>query len=183
MKLSVITLLALLPLAAAAQDLERTPAPDGANVYIISPAHGDVVSSPVTVRFGLSGMGVAPAGIEQDATGHHHLLIDVPDDAMPPMDRPLPATDQVRHFGGGQTSIRCSFCWATICTSRTTRRSSRSESPSRLNKASAPVVFPRAGRPPPGSSLQFSAPAFRGGSLEDPCDQRPRCRRLCLPSA
>ncbi len=81
--------------------LERTPAPEGAAVAIIMPADRAVVSSPVTVYFGLSGMGVAPAGVEWDNTGHHHLLIDV--DALPDMDAPLPADDNHRHFGGGQT--------------------------------------------------------------------------------
>ena len=51
------------------------------SVYIISPAQGQVVSSPVQVRFGLRGMGVAPAGVDKDRTGHHHLLIDV--DVLP----------------------------------------------------------------------------------------------------
>jgi hypothetical protein len=78
-----------------------TPAPAGAKVYIISPADGDVVSSPVTVKFGLSGMGVAPAGVDKPNTGHHHLLIDV--DGTPPLDMPLPADDHHKHFGGGQT--------------------------------------------------------------------------------
>ena len=49
----------------------------------------------------VSGMGIAPAGSNIDNTGHHHLLIDI--DELPPMDRPLPATDQIIHFGGGQT--------------------------------------------------------------------------------
>ena len=56
------------------------------------------------MKFGLSGMGVAPAGIEKDKTGHHHLLIDV--DTLPPMDQPLPATDQIKHYGGGQTETQ-----------------------------------------------------------------------------
>ena len=78
-----------------------TPAPEGARVYIISPADGAVVSSPVTVTFGLKAMGVAPAGTEKEATGHHHLLIDVAE--LPALDQPVPADDQHRHFGGGQT--------------------------------------------------------------------------------
>ena len=81
--------------------LPRSPAPAGANVYIISPADGETVSGPVTVKFGLSGMGVAPAGVERANTGHHHLLIDVA--TMPSSATPLPASDQVVHFGGGQT--------------------------------------------------------------------------------
>lgn len=80
---------------------ERTPSPNGAELYIISPADGETVRGSVTVRFGLKGMGVAPAGVQMENTGHHHLLID----ADLPADRsaPLPATDKVLHFGKGQT--------------------------------------------------------------------------------
>lgn len=88
-----------LPLAAAAQ-MERTPAPEGAKVYFISPSDGAQVSSPVTVRFGTSGIGVAPAGVEHDQTGHHHLLINT---GMPNMSSPIPSDDNHLHFGGGQT--------------------------------------------------------------------------------
>jgi hypothetical protein len=80
--------------------LARTPAPSGANVYIIAPADGETVSSPVTVKFGLRGMGVAPAGVDKPNTGHHHLLIDT---GLPALDRPIPADAKHKHFGGGQT--------------------------------------------------------------------------------
>jgi hypothetical protein len=83
---------------------DRSPAPEGATAYIISPADGATVSGPVTVVFGLSGMGVAPAGTEVENTGHHHLLINT-DPATVNMDEPLPATDQIVHFGGGQTQV------------------------------------------------------------------------------
>ena len=77
-----------------------TAAPAGAKVYIISPKDGDTVSNPVVVQFGLSGAGIAPAGTQVDGTGHHHLLIDDPTvDAT----LPLPMTDQIKHFGKGQT--------------------------------------------------------------------------------
>lgn len=95
--------LLLAPALALAGPLPRTPAPEGAKVYFISPANGETVSNPVTVRFGLSGMGVAPAGTVKENTGHHHLLIDVTD--MPAMDFPLPNDENHRHFGGGQTEI------------------------------------------------------------------------------
>jgi hypothetical protein len=78
----------------------RTPRPADAKLYIISPANGETVSSPVTVRFGLSGMGVAPAGVASPNTGHHHLIID---SAPPALDVPLPKDDKHLHFGGGQT--------------------------------------------------------------------------------
>ena len=78
-----------------------SPSTDGASVSIVSPADGDLVAGTFTVKFMVSGMGIAPAGSKIDNTGHHHLLIDM--DELPPMDRPLPATDQLIHFGGGQT--------------------------------------------------------------------------------
>jgi hypothetical protein len=80
--------------------IPREPSAPGARVYIISPADGARVKSPVTVLFGLSGMGVAPAGIEFPNAGHHHLLIDSP---LPPADRPFPTDDRHLHFGKGQT--------------------------------------------------------------------------------
>ena len=73
----------------------------GQQVYFISPQDGDKVSGTIKVQFGLDGMGVAPAGVDVVNTGHHHLLIDV--DELPPMDAPLPSTENIRHFGGGQT--------------------------------------------------------------------------------
>ena len=80
---------------------DRTPSPPGAEVYIVSPKDGAKVKSPVTVVFGLKGMGIAPAGIKFDNTGHHHLLVD----AAPPADlsQPLPADEHNLHFGKGQT--------------------------------------------------------------------------------
>lgn len=82
---------------------ERQASPEGAKVYFIGLADGAKVSSPFVVRFGLSGMGVAPAGIKLPNTGHHHLLINapLPDD----LGSPLPMTDTYRHFGGGQTEV------------------------------------------------------------------------------
>ena len=86
---------------AADGGLERRPSPPGANVYIISPSAGETVNSPVLIQFGLSGMGVAPAGIEKKGTGHHHLLIDT--DLPENLSLPIAADAQHRHFGGGQT--------------------------------------------------------------------------------
>lgn len=76
-------------------------APEGAQVYIVSPKNGEVVSSTFDVVFGLAGMGVAPAGIDMENTGHHHILIDLTE--MPDMSMPLPTTENIVHFGTGQT--------------------------------------------------------------------------------
>ena len=95
----VISFLTFLGASTAISD-EARKSNEGANVYIISPLNGDVLSSPVTVKFGLSGMGVAPAGIDKSGTGHHHLIVDA---ALPPLNEPIPADENHRHFGGGQT--------------------------------------------------------------------------------
>ncbi len=87
------------PLSAQA-DGHRTMSKEGATLYFIAPADGATVSNPVVVRFGLKGMGVAPAGVEKKHTGHHHLIIDAP---LPILGEPIPKDDHYRHFGGGQT--------------------------------------------------------------------------------
>ncbi|MEH6562355.1 MAG: DUF4399 domain-containing protein [Marinobacter sp.] len=76
-------------------------APENAEVYFVQPSDGATVEGTFDVVFGLRNMGVAPAGVDKEGTGHHHLLIDteVPSD----LSKPLPATDQIKHFGGGQT--------------------------------------------------------------------------------
>ena len=77
-------------------------APAGAEVYFITPKDGETVAGDdVVVRFGLKGMGVAPAGIQMPNTGHHHLLVDAP--AAPVQDQPIGKDEQHLHFGGGQT--------------------------------------------------------------------------------
>jgi hypothetical protein len=101
-------LLLALPALASAQPpapaaaLPRTAAPAGAMVYFLSPENGATVTSPFTVRFGLRGMGVAPAGVTNPNTGHHHLIVDAD---MPPENLPIPNDDQHRHFGAGQTEV------------------------------------------------------------------------------
>ena len=87
--------------APAWADSHISAAPENARVYFIEPADGAIIQGTVMVKFGLSGMGVAPAGVQKSNTGHHHILIDA--DTLPDMSMPLPATDQVKHFGKGQT--------------------------------------------------------------------------------
>ncbi|MHA7875344.1 DUF4399 domain-containing protein [Roseivivax sp.] len=102
--------LALGTLAAPAIAQEATPAPDAARVYFIGLEDGASVSSPLTLRFGLEGMGVAPAGTEREATGHHHVLINrapfgEAEGDEEAMGNGLPSDDNHRHFGGGQTQV------------------------------------------------------------------------------
>jgi hypothetical protein len=95
-------LLVLAASPAAAQPPQRTPRPADAKLYLITPTDGARVSSPFTVRFGLAGMGVAPAGVATPNTGHHHLIIDA---ELPAADAPIPNDERHRHFGGGQTEL------------------------------------------------------------------------------
>lgn len=98
----ILPLFALLVsgLVMASSGLPRSPASSSATLYFISPKNGETVSGPVTVRFGLSGMGVAPAGTIAEHTGHHHLVIDAP---LPATDQPIANDAQHLHFGKGQT--------------------------------------------------------------------------------
>ncbi len=85
-----------------------TPSPEGAKCYIISPKDGDTVKGEFTVLFGLSGMGVAPAGVhlKDSPTGHHHLLVDKDVSDLPALNIPLPKDDNHLHYGGGQTEAK-----------------------------------------------------------------------------
>ena len=105
MKKIILLMLLFFLVSVSSADQMISKAPASAKVYFISPAEGDVVSSPVTVRFGLKGMGVAPAGTQREHTGHHHLLINI-DIENVNMTQPLPASEQIVHFGGGQTEAQ-----------------------------------------------------------------------------
>ena len=94
--------IAILAMVGAASAQDRTESKTGAELYFISPGDGETVSGKVSVRFGLRGMGVAPAGIDKAGTGHHHLIIDAP---LQPMDEPVLKDAHHRHFGGGQTEV------------------------------------------------------------------------------
>ena len=91
---------------APAEALERTPAPPGAQVFFITPTDGATVSNPVAIEFGIEGMSVAKAGLEQPDSGHHHLLIDTD---LPDFGLPIPADANHIHFGDGSTSTEISL--------------------------------------------------------------------------
>jgi hypothetical protein len=99
---TALVLIAALAVSALGQVFGQTAAPAGAKVYFINLKDGAEVTSPFLVQFGLSGMGVAPAGVEKPNTGHHHLMIDTtltPDE----MKGAIPMDDKHKHFGAGQT--------------------------------------------------------------------------------
>lgn len=104
--LSAITLLVLSAVQVSAGG--QTPASPDAEVYFVNLQDGQTVTSPVRVQFGLSGMGVAPAGTEKEMTGHHHLLLNRPplgegEDGVDELSYGLPSDENHLHFGGGQT--------------------------------------------------------------------------------
>ncbi|MEL6774079.1 MAG: DUF4399 domain-containing protein [Pseudomonadota bacterium] len=98
---SAITALAL-SFAAPGALAEGTPSPEGAEVYFVNLSDGDTVTSPVTIIFGMRNMGIAPAGVEKEKTGHHHLIINEAIEGEE-LEYSIPADDQHVHFGGGQT--------------------------------------------------------------------------------
>ncbi len=103
MKSTILAAIAITLAFSAPAVSGETPAPEGAKVYFINLKDGDTVKNPVYVQFGLSGMGVAPAGVEdKENTGHHHLIIDEKIEGEE-LNAPLPADDNHKHFGGGQT--------------------------------------------------------------------------------
>lgn len=93
------------PAAEAPPAPGTVPSPDGAKAYIISPKDGDTVKGDVTVLFGLKGIGVCPAGLYKENTGHHHLLVDM-DKSELPAGLPIPTIEgKCLHYGGGQTEV------------------------------------------------------------------------------
>ena len=80
--------------------IPRTQSPAGARVFFITPADGDIVSGPVQLEFGLSGMEVAPSGDNRPESGHHHVVLD---SELPLLSLPIPADEHNLHFGDGRT--------------------------------------------------------------------------------
>jgi len=100
MNKNILLYITLVFLSIPALSNAATPSPAGAKESILSPADGATVSSPVTVKFGMEGMEIVPAGTDKPNTGHHHLLIDA---ELPPMNAAIPKDATHMHFGKGQT--------------------------------------------------------------------------------
>ncbi len=84
----------------AAAGMSRSVSRPGATVFIITPTDGTTVASPISIKFGVSGIEVAPAGTYDANTGHHHLIIDT---ELASTEQPIPKDAQHMHFGKGQT--------------------------------------------------------------------------------
>lgn len=94
------------PPAPAPEAVAEAPVPPPApaakvapRVFFVEPANGAKVKSPVTVRFGVEGMDVRPAGELSENTGHHHLIIGP---AGIPAGQQVPKDETHIHYGKGQ---------------------------------------------------------------------------------
>ena len=63
---------------------------------------GKTYSSPIKIDFIVKNMKVVKAGVNEKNSGHHHLLLNL--DEMPNLKMPLPMTENILHYGKGQTS-------------------------------------------------------------------------------
>lgn len=90
------------PQSSAPATMPRTASPDGARVFFITPTDGETVANPVRIEFGIEGMSVVAAGVEESHSGHHHLIVDaeLPDN----LGMPIPADENYIHFGDASTS-------------------------------------------------------------------------------
>lgn len=88
--------------ANTAADRTRPYVSEAKAVYFVNLRDGDKVTSPFRIAFGLVGMGIAPAGVQMENTGHHHLLINqkLTNDMLL---KSIPFTEKYRHFGHGET--------------------------------------------------------------------------------
>lgn len=105
MRRTLAAMAALYTLLSTAALAQGTPSPDGAAVYVVNLEDGATVQSPVTIVFGMRGMGVAPAGVEMEGTGHHHLFLNRAPFGESDAAVNIPADDSHIHFGGGQTEV------------------------------------------------------------------------------
>lgn len=86
----------------AAAERTRPYVNEAKAVYFVNLRDGDKLTSPFRIAFGLVGMGIAPAGVQMENTGHHHLLINqkLTNDMLT---KSIPFTEKYRHFGHGET--------------------------------------------------------------------------------
>ena len=99
----LVAAFAAVVLVGSAAIAQQSTMPQDAKVYILWPSDGQVIKGAFWVRMGLSGAGIAPAGVQKANTGHHHLIVDAD---LPPMDQPIPNDHNHLHFGLGQTEAR-----------------------------------------------------------------------------
>jgi hypothetical protein len=86
----------------SATERTRPNVTEAKSVYFVNLRDGDKVTSPFRIAFGLVGMGIAPAGVRVENTGHHHLLIDhkLTNEMLI---KPIPFSEKYRHYAKGET--------------------------------------------------------------------------------
>ncbi|MEP7295290.1 MAG: DUF4399 domain-containing protein [Burkholderiales bacterium] len=75
--------------------------------YLSNLTDGASIETPFVLKFGVTGIGIAPTVKPVAGAGHHHLLVN----RELPMDfgKPLPFNDQYIHFGKGQMETVLTF--------------------------------------------------------------------------
>ncbi|MGY8985560.1 MAG: DUF4399 domain-containing protein [Sphingomonadales bacterium] len=79
--------------------VKHTYSDETPKVFFENLENGQHVNSPLMVKFGVRGMRIVPAGIDEPMSGHHHLLVDT---NLPNMGEPIPSDEHHIHFGKGQ---------------------------------------------------------------------------------
>jgi hypothetical protein len=87
-----------------------TQSAGGAELYFVDLKDGATIPTKVVIRFGLRGMGIAPAGEDRESTGHHHLLIDA---ELPSLDQPITNDANHLHFDAGETEAEITLAPGT----------------------------------------------------------------------
>lgn len=87
-----------------------THSPGGAELYFVDLKDGATIPTKVVIRFGLRGMGIAPAAEDRENTGHHHLLIDA---ELPSLDQPILNDANHLHFDAGETEAEITLAPGT----------------------------------------------------------------------
>lgn len=83
-----------------------TAAAEAPRVFFIEPKDGAVVASPFTVRMGVEGLALKPAGDAAPDSGHHHLIIDA---GPVPKGETIGKSETMLHFGKAQAETEISL--------------------------------------------------------------------------
>ncbi len=93
------------PAAKAKEGSSTAGAIQKGKVFFVEPKNGATVEKTFTVKMGVEGYKVRPAGEAPDevVSGHHHILID---QGAAPAGQPIPNDDKHMHFGKGQMETK-----------------------------------------------------------------------------
>lgn len=103
--LAALSILSFVSPVFADADAAKSPATK-ARVFFVEPQDGAKLPTKFTVKMGVEGMTVVPAGAPKEGTGHHHLLVD---HKALKKGTVVPTSDTSIHFGKGQTETEVSL--------------------------------------------------------------------------